>query len=63
VTSRKKQLTEKATKVQLKVRFTSLLKDPKTGKLKVEDCVITFGRQVDLNEYEKKFEEAISSQK
>ena len=62
--SRKKPLTDKATKIQLKVRFISLLKDPISGKFKPEDCVITFVRNHEEQlKFEKVFDEAIEDQK
>lgn len=61
--SQKRALTDKPNKIQLKARFYSLMKDATSGKLKPEDCVITFSRKDVLAQYEATFEKAVQSQK
>lgn len=59
--SKKRRIEEKTYKLQLKIALVS--KDPKTGKVIDNHCLINFSRSDDLNQFEKDFDEAVEELK
>lgn len=59
--SKKRRIEEKAMKNQLKLALMTI--DPTTKKMKVDHLVISFSRSDDLKQFEKDFEDAITTLK